>query len=45
MFFTGGAFTPAARLYLDVVKNPRIEKPFDTQALRVLVRELLVSGA
>jgi CheY-like chemotaxis protein len=44
VFFTGGAFTTAARDYLDAVKNPCIEKPFDTQALRALVRELLVSG-
>jgi nitrogen-specific signal transduction histidine kinase/CheY-like chemotaxis protein len=44
VFFTGGAFTPAARHFLDAVSNPRLEKPFDTNALRALVRQLLVTG-
>jgi CheY-like chemotaxis protein len=44
VFFTGGAFTPAARHFFDAVSNPRLEKPFDTNALRALVRQLLVTG-
>ena len=39
MFLTGGAFTPHARIYLEKVENPRIEKPFDTTNLLKLVRE------
>ncbi len=40
---TGGAFTPAAREFLDVVKNVCLEKPFDREqlfaALATRVRE------
>ncbi len=39
LFLTGGAFTPAARSFLDGVSNQRIEKPFDTARLRSLVNE------
>ncbi len=38
VFITGGAFTPAARTFLDRVENPRVEKPFDPEALRTLIR-------
>jgi ligand-binding sensor domain-containing protein/signal transduction histidine kinase/CheY-like chemotaxis protein len=38
VFITGGAFTPAARTFLDQVQNPRVEKPFDPEALRTLIR-------
>src|SRR5207249_2888317 len=38
IFMTGGAFTPAARAFLDRVPNERLDKPFDTNALRALVR-------
>ncbi|MCE9671751.1 ATP-binding protein [Myxococcus stipitatus] len=39
VFITGGAFTPTARNFLERVENPRVEKPFDPEALRGLVRE------
>jgi CheY-like chemotaxis protein len=35
---TGGAFTQAAREFLTIVPNARIEKPFDPAAVRALVR-------
>jgi DNA-binding NtrC family response regulator len=38
---TGGAFTPAAQEFLDQVPNQRIEKPFDVQTLRSMVRNAL----
>ncbi|QSQ21817.1 response regulator [Pyxidicoccus parkwayensis] len=38
VFITGGAFTPSARTFLDQVENPRVEKPFDPEALRKLIR-------
>jgi CheY-like chemotaxis protein/two-component sensor histidine kinase len=41
VFMTGGAFTPAARDFLDNVPNARVEKPFDVQNLRALVQTLL----
>lgn len=41
VFMTGGAFTPAARAFLDQVPNPRIEKPFSSQKLRLMVHEVL----
>jgi CheY-like chemotaxis protein len=39
IFLTGGAFTPAARAFLDGVSNQRVEKPFDVQHLRALVND------
>jgi hypothetical protein len=41
VFFSGGAFTDAAREFLHSVPNPQIEKPFDPQQLRHLIRRLL----
>jgi PAS domain S-box-containing protein len=41
VFMTGGAFTPGARAFLDDPTRRRIEKPFDPEALRSLVRELV----
>lgn len=41
VFITGGAFTPAARVFLDTVANQRLEKPFAPQNLRALVRGLI----
>jgi hypothetical protein len=41
VFFSGGAFTDAAREFLHSVPNPQIEKPFDPQQLRELLRRLL----
>jgi PAS domain S-box-containing protein len=37
VFLTGGAFTEAAKEFLDAVPNERIEKPFDAAAVRALV--------
>jgi CheY-like chemotaxis protein len=39
IFLTGGAFTPAARAFLDDVPNQRVEKPFDAQHLRALIND------
>jgi PAS domain S-box-containing protein len=39
VFMSGGAFTPAARAFLDRVPNERIEKPFNLNQLRELVRK------
>ena len=41
IFMTGGVFTPAAQAFLERVPNPRIEKPFDVDALLASVGELL----
>jgi PAS domain S-box-containing protein len=41
VFLTGGAFTPRAREFLDRVPNQRLEKPFDAQNVRALVREFV----
>jgi signal transduction histidine kinase len=45
VFMTGGAFTARAREYLDKVENPRIEKPFDAQHLRLLIQRMLLAGS
>jgi CheY-like chemotaxis protein len=42
VFMTGGAFTPAARDYLDAVPNARLEKPFDARGLRQVVDRILL---
>jgi PAS domain S-box-containing protein len=39
VFLTGGAFTPAARSFLDTTPNQWIEKPFDIRSLRTLINE------
>jgi CheY-like chemotaxis protein len=39
VFLTAGAFTQAARAFLDEVPNQRLEKPFDPQHLAALVNE------
>ncbi len=41
VFVTGGAFTPTTRAFLEKVRNPRIEKPFDFASLRRLVNDRL----
>ncbi|MBC8073390.1 MAG: response regulator [Deltaproteobacteria bacterium] len=41
VFMTGGAFTPAARDFLERVRPPRIDKPFDVPRVRALIRELV----
>jgi PAS domain S-box-containing protein len=43
IFLTGGAFTARAREFMDRVSNERVEKPFDSAALRALIRKF-VSG-
>jgi hypothetical protein len=37
IFMTGGAFTPRATEFLAQVPNRRLEKPFETAALRAIV--------
>ena len=41
VFITGGAFTSGAAEYLSRVENQRVTKPFDSRALRALVRGLV----
>jgi PAS domain S-box-containing protein len=41
VFITGGAFTPAAKAFLDRVSNPRVEKPFQSATIRGLIRSLV----
>jgi CheY-like chemotaxis protein len=41
VFLTGGAFTERARLFLERVSNPRLEKPFDPRELRSVVANAL----
>jgi signal transduction histidine kinase len=40
VFMTGGAFTPAAREFLDRVPNGRLEKPFEPAAVKAMIRSL-----
>lgn len=42
VFITGGAFTPAARAFLDGIPNMCLDKPVDPNALRRLVMDTLV---
>jgi CheY-like chemotaxis protein len=37
VFVTGGAFTAAARAFLEGVDNPRLEKPFSPADVRTAV--------
>ncbi|MDC0710443.1 two-component regulator propeller domain-containing protein [Stigmatella sp. ncwal1] len=41
VFITGGAFTEAARTFLDTHRLPCLDKPFDPDALRSRLRSLL----
>jgi CheY-like chemotaxis protein len=41
VFVTGGAFTPRGQDFLAKVGNPRVEKPFDVEALQTLIRRHL----
>jgi CheY-like chemotaxis protein len=43
IFMTGGAFTPAARLFLSDPSREHIEKPFDHVDLRAIVRRHLLT--
>jgi len=44
VFLTGGAFTPAAREFLDTVPNPIVEKPFDPKSLRSIIAQFASSA-
>ncbi len=44
VFVTGGAFTDAARRFLERVPSARIDKPFMPDEIRVLVAERLPEG-
>jgi PAS domain S-box-containing protein len=41
VLMTGGAFTPRASAFLEAVRAPRIDKPFDADAVRELVASRL----
>src|SRR5690606_11180287 len=41
VFLTGGAFTEAARTFLDTTRLPWLEKPFEPETLRTRLRALL----
>jgi CheY-like chemotaxis protein len=41
VFMSGGAFTPAARAFLDRVPNERLEKPFNAGVVRELVQRFV----
>lgn len=41
IFLTGGAYTAGARKFLSDITNQSLEKPFDMDRLRALVREVL----
>jgi PAS domain S-box-containing protein len=41
IFLTGGAFTPRAMEFLAAVPNPCLDKPFEADQLRLLVREVV----
>jgi CheY-like chemotaxis protein len=43
VFVTGGAFTAAARAFLDSVPNRRIEKPFSRDRVRSLLRDAVTA--
>jgi PAS domain S-box-containing protein len=40
VFLTGGAFTPEANAFLDRVDNERMDKPFNSDALRKVVQKV-----
>ncbi|MBL8950561.1 MAG: response regulator [Myxococcaceae bacterium] len=41
VFLTAGAFTASSRAFFELTTNPRLEKPFDAQALRLLVNRII----
>ena len=41
VFLTAGAFTASSRAFFELTTNPRLEKPFDAQALRLLVNRVI----
>jgi two-component system cell cycle sensor histidine kinase/response regulator CckA len=44
VFTTGGAFTPAARAFLDRVPNPRLAKPFTKNELEVALASVIAKA-
>jgi CheY-like chemotaxis protein len=44
VFMTGGAFTARAAEFLESMDQPRLEKPFDLEHVRRVVRRLAQSG-
>lgn len=44
VFLTGGAFTPAARAFLDRVSNNRLNKPFASSELKSLIDERVAAN-
>jgi PAS domain S-box-containing protein len=40
IFMTGGAFTPETVAFLERIPNPRLDKPFDADRLRAIIRGL-----
>lgn len=44
VFMTGGAFTAEAEAFLDEIKNPRVEKPFDFASVDQLLRLAVARG-
>jgi len=45
IFLTGGAFTARTREFLQEVGNPRLEKPFELEALERIVQDALAARA
>ena len=41
VFVTGGAFTPSSRAFVDAHREACLEKPFELEALRTLIRARL----
>jgi CheY-like chemotaxis protein len=39
VFVSGGAFTPRTRTFLESVPNPTLDKPFDLETIRTVVRD------
>lgn len=44
IFITAGAFTTATRAFLEQVTNVRLEKPFDSEQLRALVKQRVTAA-
>jgi DNA-binding NtrC family response regulator len=44
VFMTGGTFSPRAREFLDQISNECLDKPFDLQTVRNLVRNRVAQG-
>jgi nitrogen-specific signal transduction histidine kinase/CheY-like chemotaxis protein len=44
VFITGGAFTPAAKEFVQKSRNILVDKPIESDALRALVRDLVITN-